>query len=132
VDDLQERIREWWSRQRFMDYLGVRLVECAEGYGKVAIRVGPHHLNAQGSAHGGVILALADGAFAVSTATVAPRGVGAQVNLHHIAPAQEGDELVAESRVIHPGRRSIVVEVNVSNGNGKLVARGTGLGMRIE
>lgn len=127
-----ERVQMVVEQAPFMGHLGVRLLDWAPGYGKVALTVAGHHLNARGTAHGGAIIALADGACSVASATVAQAAVGVQVNLNILTSPQEGADLVAEARVIHDGRRSIVIEVTVSDGNGKLVARGTGMGMRLE
>jgi len=126
-------MEELWAQQAFMHYLGARLVQWGEGYGKVALKVEKRHLNNWGTVHGGVILALADGAFAISGASVASWvGVGAQVHLNILASPREGDEIFAESRVIHVGRRSLVVELSVSDGSGRLVAKGTGMGIRVD
>jgi len=52
--------------------------------------------------------------------------VASQFNLHFIAGAKVGDELIAECRVIQSGRRVGVSEMTVANQDGKLLARATG------
>ncbi len=49
-----------------------------------------------------------------------------QFNIHLLAPAAAGDELLAEARVLRNGRRVGITEMAVTNQTGKLVAKATG------
>jgi acyl-CoA thioesterase len=97
--------------------LGMRLVEARDGRAVVEMAVGPLMVNGHGIAHGGFVFTLADTAFACacnvdgSGVTVAS---GADVTF--VAPAREGDVLVATAveRVVYG--RSGVYDVTVRRG----------------
>ena len=106
--------------------LGMRLVELTPGYAKVTIKLGPEHQNFNGLIFGGVIMAVADQAFAYGSNSLAYPSLASQFNLHFVAGAGVGDELTAECRVIRSGRRVGISEMTVTNQAGKLIARATG------
>lgn len=97
--------------------LGMRLVEATDGRAVVEMIVGPLMLNGYDIAHGGLLFTLADTAFACAC-NVDGGGVtvasGADVTF--VAPAHEGDVLVAtaEERVVFG--RSGVYDVTVRRG----------------
>ncbi|MEU3306187.1 hydroxyphenylacetyl-CoA thioesterase PaaI [Nocardiopsis sp. NPDC006832] len=97
--------------------LGMRLVEATDGRAVVEMVVGPLMLNGYDIAHGGLLFTLADTAFACAC-NVDGGGVtvasGADVTF--VAPAHEGDVLVAtaEERVVFG--RSGVYDVTVRRG----------------
>jgi acyl-CoA thioesterase len=106
--------------------LGMRLVELTPGYAKVTIKLGPEHQNFNGLIFGGVIMAVADQAFAYGSNSLAYPSLASQFNLHFVAGAGVGDELTAECRVVKSGRRVGISEMTVTNQEGKLIARATG------
>jgi uncharacterized protein (TIGR00369 family) len=81
-----------------------------------------------GRVHGGIIASLADTVMGAAAATIGfeevYRTVEAKIN--YLAPVFEEVELMAEGRVVHPGRSLAVVEANLFNDYGKLVARSMG------
>ncbi|SIO90212.1 Phenylacetic acid degradation protein PaaD, thioesterase [Nocardiopsis sp. JB363] len=97
--------------------LGMRLLEATDGRAVVEMVVGPLMLNGYDIAHGGLLFTLADTAFACAC-NVDGGGVtvasGADVTF--VAPAHEGDVLVAtaEERVVYG--RSGVYDVTVRRG----------------
>ncbi len=117
------RVEELWQDDRLVQGCGMRLLEGREGYARVSVTVEERFLNAHGIAHGGLIFTVADAAFAVSV-NASQDAVGVQWSLNIFRPARLGEEIVAESRVIHDGRRSMVCELSVTNGEGRLLARG--------
>ncbi len=97
--------------------LGMRLVEASDGLAVVEMTVGPLMLNGHGIAHGGFVFTLADTAFACACnvdggeVTVAS---GADVTF--VAPAKEGDVLVATARERALFGRSGLYDVTVRRG----------------
>ena len=106
--------------------LGMRLVELAPGYAKVTMKLGPEHQNFNGLVFGGVIMAVADQAFAYGSNSLAYPSLASQFNIHFVAGAGVGDELTAECRVVKSGRRVGISEMVVTNQAGKLIAKATG------
>jgi acyl-CoA thioesterase len=107
-------------------FLKMRLVELTPGFAKVKMKLGPEHLNFNGMVFGGVVMAIADQAFAYATNSLVSPSIATQFNIHLISGAAVGDELTAECRVIKSGRRIGVSEMTVTNQDGKLIARATG------
>ena len=58
-----EQIAQTVGQDPFARFLGVEVLEVAEGYSKVAVTVNERMLNSHNTAHGGVIFGLADAAF---------------------------------------------------------------------
>lgn len=107
-------------------FLKMKLVELTPGYSKVTMKVLPEHLNFNGMVFGGVVMAIADQAFAYATNSLVMPSIATQFNIHLISGASVGDELTAEGRVIKNGRRIGVTEMTVTNQTGKLIAKATG------
>jgi len=107
-------------------FLGMRLIELSPGYAKVSMTILPEHQNFNGMTFGGIIMALADQAFAYGSNSLAFPSIATQFNLHFISGAKVGDELTAECTVTKSGRRVGISEMTVSNQEGKLIAKATG------
>jgi acyl-CoA thioesterase len=107
-------------------FLKMKLVELTPGYSKIAMKLTPEHLNFNGMVFGGIVMAVADQAFAYATNSLVSPSIATQFNIHLISGAVVGDELIAECRVIKSGRRIGVSEMTVTNQDGKLIAKATG------
>lgn len=105
--------------------LGFRLLEVSEGYARVAVTLSDTHRNFMGGTDGGLIISLADYAFACSCNTYGDVRVAVQFSASILAAPEAGGELMAEGRTVRSGRRVAVTEISVTQ-NGKLVARATG------
>jgi len=107
-------------------FLKMQLVELSPGYARVAMKLTPDHTNFNGMVFGGIVMSIADQAFAYATNSLVSPSIATQFNIHLIAGAGVGDELIAECRVIKSGRRIGVSEMTVTNQEGKLIAKATG------
>ena len=107
-------------------FLGMKLEELTPGYARVSMKLRPEFRNFNGFVFGGVIMSVADQAFAYASNTVSYPSLASQFNIHFIAGAEVDDTLIAECRVVKSGRRVGVSEITVTNSVGKLIARATG------
>jgi acyl-CoA thioesterase len=107
-------------------FLKMKLVELSPGYSKIVMKLMPEHLNFNGMVFGGIIMAVADQAFAYATNSLVSPSIATQFNIHLISGAAVGDTLTAECRVLKSGRRIGVSEMTVTNQAGKLIAKATG------
>jgi acyl-CoA thioesterase len=114
------------TNEPIASFLKMRLVELTPGCSKVTMKLTPDHLNFNGMVFGGIIMAVADQAFAYATNSLITPSIATQFNIHLISGAAPGDELTAECRVIKSGRRIGVSEMTVTNQSGKLIAKATG------
>ena len=127
--DSKDSISELTARagqEPVASFLGLKLLELSQGYARVGIKLLPEHLNFNGLVFGGILMALADQAFAYTVNSVRQPSIATQFNIHFISAARAGDKLVAEARVIKNGRRVSIAEMSVTNQDGKLIARATG------
>ena len=107
-------------------FLGMRLLELSEGYAKVAMKLRHEYVNFNGLVYGGIIMAVADEAFAYACNSVISPNVASQFNIHFIAGADVDDELIAECWVTKSGKRVCISEMTVTNQDGKLIAKASG------
>ncbi|MBI4303651.1 MAG: PaaI family thioesterase [Chloroflexi bacterium] len=107
-------------------FLKMRLVELSPGYARIAMKVAPEYRNFNGFIFGGIIMSLADQAFAYAANSLAYPSVATQFNTHFIAGAAVDDELFAECRVLKNGKRVGISEITITNQEGKLIAKCTG------
>jgi acyl-CoA thioesterase len=105
--------------------LGFRLLEVNDGYARVAVKLDDRHRNFLGKIDGGVIISLADYAFACACNTFGDVRVAAQFSASFIAAPETGVEIIAEAKTVHAGRKVAITEISVTQA-GKLIARATG------
>jgi acyl-CoA thioesterase len=128
-DDISNNLSELLGKARnepIASFLNMRLIELSEGHAKVAMKLNQNYINFNGLIFGGIIMALADESFAYASNTVITPNVASQFNIHFIAGAKVGDELISECHVIKSGRRVCISEMNVTNQDNKLIAKATG------
>jgi uncharacterized protein (TIGR00369 family) len=108
--------------------LGIEALDIEDDYARGRIQVGPRHLHPGGFVHGGVWTALGDTVAAWATFRAIPPGwdfTTIELKLNVFSAGRNGDEIVAEARVLHPGRSTVVVEVRINrirDGVSKLAA----------
>ncbi len=125
IDSVKE-LKEKEKNEPIASFLKMKLIELTPGYARVAMKIGPEYLNFNNYIFGGIIMSLADQAFAYATNSLDYPSLASQVNIHLLAPARVGDELTAECRVVQSGRRVAVSEMTVINSDGRLIAKATG------
>jgi uncharacterized protein (TIGR00369 family) len=109
----------------FPAHLGVKVGALARGYAELKLALRPELLQYQGVAHGGVLAALADTAVAVALMTevgLAMNFTTVDLHMFYFAPAR-GPLVHARARIVKPGRRINVGEVDIVDDAGKLLAR---------
>jgi acyl-CoA thioesterase len=117
------RIEEIFRNDRLIQDFGMKLIEAREGYAKVSVAVEDRFLNAHKIGHGVLLFAAADAAFALSV-NAAVDAVGVQWSLNVFRAAKPGETVIGESRILHKGRQSMVCELTVTAGDGRVLAKG--------
>ncbi len=118
-----DRVQEIFRGDRLIQDFGMKLLEAREGYAKVSVTVEERFLNAHNIAHGVLLFAAADAAFALSVNAVAD-SLSIQWSLNVIRAAMPGETVIGESRIIHKGRKVMVCELTVSAGDGRMLVKG--------
>jgi acyl-CoA thioesterase len=106
---------------------GVEIEEAREGYARVRMTIRADMLNGHGTAHGGMIFALADTAFAYACNGRNLKSVAAQASIAFLDAARQGEVLVAEATETALAGRSGVYHVSVRGEGGRAVAEFQGL-----
>jgi acyl-CoA thioesterase len=101
---------------------GIAIEEAREGYSRIRMTLRPDMLNGHGKAHGGMVYALADTAFAYACNSRNIRSVGAQATMVFLDGAEEGEVLIAEAQEQALVARSGVYNVSVRTDAGRSVA----------
>lgn len=115
VEDYDRRVRESFDRQTVMDLLGARLSAVAPGQVTISLPFRPDLCQQHGFFHAGVTSTIADSAGGYAAFTLFPADssvMTVEFKINLMAPA-DGELLRAEGKVIRPGRRLTVCEVDV-------------------
>ncbi|MCL6728625.1 hydroxyphenylacetyl-CoA thioesterase PaaI [Sphingomonas hankyongi] len=105
---------------------GIQIEEAREDYARVSMVVRADMLNSHGIAHGGMIFALADTAFAYACNGANHASVAAQASIVFLDKVREGETLIAEAAEVAREGRAGVTRVAVHTANGRTVAEFTG------
>lgn len=104
----------------------IRIAEARAGYCRLSMKLRENMLNGHRIAHGGMVFALADTAFAYVCNGRNERAVAAQASIVFLGPAEAGETLVAEAEELATSGRSGVTRVSVKTDDGRPVAEFTG------
>jgi uncharacterized protein (TIGR00369 family) len=121
------RIRRWFEAAPFNRHLGLRLGRLERERAEVVLPFAPSLPTLGDVVHGGAISALADtAATVVAWAGVddpgEARGATVALTVEFLAPAR-GRDLTAAARVLRRGRTLCFSEVDVTEPDGRLVAK---------
>lgn len=115
-DDQSDPVISMLAADRASAALGIDLVEHGPGWAKARMTVRPDMVNGHDLAHGGLIFALADTAFACACNSWGPVTVAAGAEITFLSSAHSGDVLEADAQVRAQRGRSGVYDVTVRRG----------------
>lgn len=128
--DYERRIRESFARQGFMATLGIEILKIAPGAVDLVLPHAPGLTQQHGYFHAGTSTTLADTAAGYAAFSLFPPGTGvltSEFKVNLLNPGQ-GARLIAEGRVVKPGRRLTICRADVyGERDGKPVHVLTGL-----
>ena len=105
---------------------GIRIEEARADYARLSMVVRDDMLNSHKIAHGGMIFALADTAFAYVCNGANHASVAAQASIVFLDKVSEGETLVAEATEVAREGRAGVTRVAVRTVDGRAIAEFTG------
>ncbi|MCX5536271.1 hydroxyphenylacetyl-CoA thioesterase PaaI [Streptomyces sp. NBC_00006] len=94
--------------------LGIELLEHGTGHATLRMKVTASMVNGHGIAHGGYMFLFADTAFACACNSEGPVTVASGADITFVAPAHEGDVLVATAHEVTRFGRSGLYDVRVT------------------
>ena len=104
----------------------LKIEEAHTHYVRVSMKIRPDMLNGHGIAHGGMIFALADSAFAYVCNGANHASVAAQASIVFLDKVTAGETLVAEAEEVAREGRAGVTRVAVRTSDGRAIAEFTG------
>ncbi len=110
---------------------GIEIEAADEGYARIAMTLRDDMLNGHGIAHGGMLFALADTAFAYACNSRNVSTVAQSATIVFLEPGKKGERLVAEARESSLKGRSGVYAVKVFGEDGRTIAEFQGLSRAI-
>ncbi|MEO5611866.1 MAG: hydroxyphenylacetyl-CoA thioesterase PaaI [Sphingomicrobium sp.] len=105
---------------------GIAIEEARSGYARISMTLTADMLNGHGIAHGGMVFALADTAFAYVCNGDNVKTVAAQASIVFLGSAAAGETLIAEAEEVATAGRGGVTRVAVRTSDGRAVAEFTG------
>ncbi|MFZ5956721.1 PaaI family thioesterase [Pseudomonas knackmussii] len=111
----------------FSENIGLEPVRLGDGEAEVSLRMAEHLRNRGNVMHGGAIFSLMDVTMGLACSSAHGfdrQSVTLECKINYIRAVAEG-EVRCVAKVLHAGRRSLVVEADVFQGD-KLVAKGQG------
>jgi acyl-CoA thioesterase len=108
----------------FSQRVGVKLVELLPGFARTTLAITDESINIYKMAHGGAIFSIADQACEAAGNSFGEPAVALQQNIHFLAAGKSGDFLEATAKVSHRSKRVGLIEFEVRNQEGLLVAIG--------
>jgi uncharacterized protein (TIGR00369 family) len=121
--DLVERARSI----PFLRHLGLELLDFEPGSARMRLHIRADHLNYLKTLHGGVTCSLIDSVAYFALRPMLARDVPLptlEMKVNFFRPIWEGI-VVAEAKALHAGKKVMVAQVRVTDGEGRLCAFGT-------
>ncbi|KNG94794.1 PaaI family thioesterase [Pseudaestuariivita atlantica] len=115
MPDIARKIRDSFARQSLITTLGATLDTIADGTVTITAPILDLAKQQHGHGHAALTFAIADSAAGYAALTLMDAEaevLTAEMKINLLAPAS-GDRLIAEGRVIKPGRRLVIVQSDV-------------------
>ena len=116
----------------FSQWLGIEVIDVAEGYSKIKMTVRKEMLNGFGIAHGGIAFSLADSAFAFACNSDGKITVALDTSMSFPKPVLAGDVLTAEGKRLNQTKRTGLYLIEIKNQHDHLVGLFKGTCFRTE
>ncbi len=120
----EARIRAKFPKFPFPALIGFQIEKLEYGFARLAVKHRDDLTQGAGYLHGGVISALCDSGVAFALATMIDDGedmLTVELKVNFIAPAD--DDIFADAKIIHRGRKTAVGEVEVRKPDNTLIAK---------
>ncbi len=121
--EMSARVERLIAGDRLIALYGIEVEEASESLSRVSAVVKEDFLQVHGLAHGAFIFALIDVAFALNV-NARLDAVAVQWSISQFRSGTLGERLTAECRLLHSGRRLMVVDLVVTGAEGKVIAKG--------
>ncbi len=108
----------------FLTHNHIHVGEVREDYAQMYVDIERDSINSIGVVHGGLYFSMADTAAGTAARTDGRAYITQSANVHYLRSAKEG-RITAEANVIRRGRTGALMDVRVTEEDGKLCFYGT-------
>ena len=125
IDRITDGMRTNETTAPVAKLVGFRPTSVGEGKAVFELQAGPQHANPMGTLHGGVLCDVADAAMGVAYASTLGEGetfTTLELKINFLRPFRNGT-LTATARVVKSGRTIGLTECDVTDREGRLIAR---------
>ncbi|HTO74672.1 MAG TPA: PaaI family thioesterase [Thermoanaerobaculia bacterium] len=125
LERVQAMIRKEAPNPPVADLVGFRVLDVSPGRALFEMEAGPQHANPMGTVHGGILCDLADAAMGIAFASTLGEGESfttLELKINFVKPVWTA-RLRAEGRIVKRGKTVGLVECDVHDETGSLVAR---------
>jgi uncharacterized protein (TIGR00369 family) len=125
IDRITEGMRANEASAPVAKLVGFRPTSVEAGKATFELEAGPQHANPMGTLHGGVLCDVADAAMGVAYASTLGDGESfttLELKINFLRPFRNGT-LIATARVVKAGRTIGLTECDVTDADGRLIAR---------
>ena len=122
-----EYAREVVGRDPTASFLGIVVEEAREAYARCSLTVMPEYLNSAKRAHGIIVHAVADQAFAVACNSMGTHALALHFSISYLSGALDGEKMVAEAVPVNIGRKVSVWKIDVRGSAGRQIASCEGI-----
>ena len=128
-EDIAQKIGDSLKKRRTLDkLLNIELIDIGVGSATMKMEITEDMLNFYGSAHGGVVFALADAVFAYACNSQNIVTVAAGCSIEYLAPSFPGNMLTATAKYQGGRGRQGIYDVMITNQDDQLIATFRGKG----
>jgi acyl-CoA thioesterase len=118
----EEVLKIMLEKDRFSEWLGLKIDEHRKGYCKLHFTVTDIMLNGFENIHGGILFSAADSAFAFACNSHGIITVALDVTISFTRPVKSGELLTVEAIEVHLGNKIGIYDIRTTNEKGELVA----------
>jgi len=118
----EEVLKIMLKKDRFTEWLSLKIDEHRMGYCKLHFTVTDVMLNGFEVIHGGVLFSASDSAFAFACNSHGIITVALDVTISFTRPAKSGELLTVEAIEVHLGNKIGIYDIRTTNEKGELVA----------
>ena len=116
------------------ELIGFRITEASGGHARAEFDAGPQHANLNGTLHGGILCDVSDAAMGLAFATTVEDDqtfTTIELKINYFRPVWRA-HLRAEARVLRRGKTVGYIECDVTDEEGRLVAKASSTCMVLE
>jgi acyl-CoA thioesterase len=118
----KEIVSKMLEEDQFSQWLGVELISIEKGACILSAQLREEMVNGFHIAHGGITYSLSDSALAFAANSYGNQCVSVETSISHTRPVQIGDELTAQCKEIHRGKKIGIYQVEIFNQERKKVS----------